>query len=176
MSSVARRYARALLDLASDHRQLEAFGAELEALARTTSSPELAARLASPELGQQSRELALATITERLNLSFPLRSFAIVAARHGRTAQFAEISRAYQALADERLGRARARLIFALRPRDEDVSRVVAALGAIARKTIIPTIDVDARLLGGMVAELEGKTYDGSLKTRLQEAERTLAG
>jgi len=56
------------------------------------------------------------------------------------------------------------------------LARKGSALGAIARKTIIPTIKIDPALLGGVVAELEGRTYDGSLATRLAEAQQKLSG
>jgi len=53
---------------------------------------------------------------------------------------------------------------------------VIAGLETIAHKKIIPTVNVDAALIGGVVVELEGKTYDGSLANRLAEAARRLAG
>ena len=46
-SRVAKRYARALLEVA-DRSQVEAWGAELEKLARMVESPELMPMLTSP--------------------------------------------------------------------------------------------------------------------------------
>ncbi len=175
-SRVAKRYARALLELATDNAQLEAWGAELEKLAQAVAAPEIATALASPELSHLARTETIGRITERLGLSFPVRSFALVAARHGRIQQLPAVSQAYQDLLDERLGRARATLIFARQPSDGEVARVVASLEDIAGKTIIPTIKVDEALLGGVMVELEGKTYDGSLATQLAEAQRRLSG
>jgi F-type H+-transporting ATPase subunit delta len=82
-SKVAKRYARALMGLSSDHAQLEAWGAELERLARIVDSPEVAAQLESPTVNHTDRMAALGKIAERLDLSFPLRSFAVVVASHG---------------------------------------------------------------------------------------------
>ena len=174
-SKVARRYARALLEVA-EHGATEAWGVELERLARFVQSPELMSRLASPELSQESREEAMQKIAERLELSFPLRSFAVVVARHGRIAEVPAIAEAYRDLVDQMLGRARATITFAVKPSDSDVQRVVAGLEGIAKKKIIPTVMVDPALLGGVVAEFGGKIYDGSLATRLAEAQRRLAG
>jgi F-type H+-transporting ATPase subunit delta len=172
---VARRYARALLEVAP-RDQAEKWGAELEKLARIVDSPELISRLASPELSQESREQAMQKIAERLDLSFPLRSFAVVLARHGRIAAIDAVSQSYQDLLDQQLGRERATLTFAIQPDAATVERVVAGLETIARKKIIPTIKVDPALLGGLMAEMGGKIYDGSLATRLTEAQRRLAG
>src|SRR5271156_5398029 len=153
-SRVAKRYARALLDLA-DKGNEEKWGAELERLAAMVEAPELIDRLASPELSDQSRQEAMAKIAERLELSFPVRSFAVVIARHGRIREIGAIAESYRELLDQKMGRERETL---------------------AKLKIIPTVKVDAALLGGVTAELGGKIYDGSLATRLAEAKRRLAG
>lgn len=172
---VAKRYARALLELAAEQNHLEDWGAELERLAQTVTFPDLAQRLNSPELPEAERLQAMTKIAERLDLSFPLRSFAAVLARHGRINAAAEISQAYQALLDQQLGRARGELTFAAEPTDDEIKRVVAGLEGLVGKKVIPTVKVDRRLLGGVVAEIEGKIYDASLETRLQEAKRRLS-
>ncbi len=174
MSGLAKRYARALADLAADAAQLEGWGAELERLAALAAAPEARIIFETPELSHQARIEAIGRIAERLNLSFPLRSFAVVLARHRRLPDLPAIAAAYRELTDLRLGRARATLTFALPPGGDEVARVVEGLAAIARRTIIPTVKVDGTLLGGVVAELEGKTYDGSLATMIAEAERRL--
>jgi len=174
-SRVAKRYARALIDLA-EKGQIEKWGMELDRLAVTVGAPELYTRLASPELSESSRELAMRTIAEKLDVSYPLRSLAVVVARHGRIDQLKAIADAYRDLVDEILDQERATLTFAMQPSDEEVARVVSGLEAIARKKILPTIQVDSSLLGGVVAELGGKIYDGSLAARLAEAQRLMAG
>jgi F-type H+-transporting ATPase subunit delta len=174
-SRVAKRYARALIPLA-ERGQLEQWGAELQRLARLVNSPELAARLTSPELPEAARQQAIAKIAEKLELSFPVRSFALVIARHGRIGEIASIADAYADMVDELLARGRATLTFAVRPSDGEVARVAEALGAIVNKKIIPTVKVDGSLLGGAVAELGGTIYDGSLATRLHEARLRLSG
>ncbi len=175
-SKVAKRYARALLGLSSENAQLEAWGAELERLAQIVDSPEVAVQLDSPTVTHADRMAALKLISERLDLSFPLRSFAVVVANHRRVCEVAAMAESYARMLDERMGRARATLTFAYDPSADDLARVVAGLEAIAHKKIIPTTNVDASLVGGVVAELEGKIYDGSLATRLADAQRRLSG
>jgi F-type H+-transporting ATPase subunit delta len=138
--------------------------------------PEIDAAFASPEVSLTAKMQALATITEKLELSFPVRSFAAVVARHGRIPDLPAVADAYGKMLDELMGRARATLIFAVQPSDPETTRIVRKLEQIARKQIIPTIKIDPELLGGVIVELEGKTYDGSLNSRLTEAQRRLAG
>ena len=174
-SRVAKRYARALLEVAERGNE-EKWGAELEKLAKTVESPELRSILTSPQLSYENRQKAMAKIAERLELSYPLRSLAVVIARHGRIEDVGAISDSYQELVDERLGRARATITFASQPEDTAIARVVAGLARIAGKKIIPTVKVEPALLGGVIAEMRGRIYDGSLATRLSEAQRRLAG
>jgi F-type H+-transporting ATPase subunit delta len=173
-SKVARRYAQALLELAADQDQLEKWGAELERLAQLISSPELLPRLTSPELPDQPRLEAVTLIAARMELSFPVRSFAVVVARHGRLADMAAIAQAYRDLLDRHLGRTRARITFAAQPTDEELATVVEALQRLSGKQVIPQVEVDSRLIGGVVAEVEGRTYDASVANRLQILQREL--
>ena len=175
-SKAARRYARALIGLSQDSAQLERWATDLQSLARATTEPEVAALLASPALAPQSRTQAMDRIAERLGVGFPVRSFVAVVTQHGRAGEFEEISQAYQQMLDEHLGRTRATLTFAREPDDAQVKMLVERLAAIAGKTIIPTVKVDAGLLGGVTTELEGRIYDGSLSTQLAEAKKRLSG
>jgi F-type H+-transporting ATPase subunit delta len=175
-SRVAKRYARALLGLSNDQAQLEVWGAELHRLAHVIEMPEIDAAFASPEVSITAKIQALATITEKLELSFPVRSFTAVVARHGRIPDLPGMAETYGSMLDALMGRARATLIFSDQPADADIKRILDKLEQIARKQIIPTIKIDQALLGGLVVELEGKTYDGSLTSRLAEAQRRLAG
>ena len=174
-SKVAKRYARALLGLSTDHAQLEIWGAELEKLAGIVEAPVIAVAFASPEVTPASKLEALAKIGEKLELSYPVRSFAAVVARHGRIDDLPAVAEGYRGMLDVLLGRARAVLTFAQAPSDQELAQVLGGLEAIAHKKIIPTVNVDAALIGGVVAELEGKTYDGSLASRLAAAARRLA-
>jgi F-type H+-transporting ATPase subunit delta len=174
-SKVAKRYARALLGLSGDHAQLEIWGAELERLARIVASPEIAVTFASPEVAPATKLEALAKIAEKLELSYPVRSFAAVVARHSRIEDLPAVAESYRRMLDDLMGRTQAVLTFAQAPADHELAPVLSGLEAIAHKKIIPTVNVDAALIGGVVAELEGKTYDGSLASRLAEAARRLA-
>ena len=175
-SKVAKRYARALLGLSTESSQLEIWGAEVEKLAQIVASPELSGIFASPVVAPSAKIEALAKIGETAELSYPVRSFAAVIARHGRIDDLPAVAEAYRLMLDDLMGRARATLTFAQAPADDDLARVLGGLEAIVHKKIIPTVKLDTTLIGGVIVELEGKTYDGSLASRLAEAARRLAG
>ena len=52
---------------------------------------------------------------------------------------------------------------------------VVEGLERLSGKKIIAAVKVDPGLIGGVVAELEGRTYDASLATRLNLLERQMS-
>ncbi len=53
---------------------------------------------------------------------------------------------------------------------------LVAAFRKLTGKDIIPSVVVDADLLGGVVVEVEGKVYDGSVRTQLDRLAKELSG
>jgi len=175
-SKVAKRYARALLGLSNDSHQLESWGEEVERLARIIEMPEVDAAFASPEVALSAKIQALAIITEKADLSFPIRSFAAVVARHGRIQELPAVAVAYRSMLDDLMGRARATMTFAVEPGQRDVERIANRFEQVVHKKIVPTIRVDPTLIGGVVVELEGKTYDGSLLNQLREAQLRLGG
>jgi F-type H+-transporting ATPase subunit delta len=62
-------------------------------------------------------------------------------------------------------------------PLDEAQTRAVTeALRAAAGREIDLRARVDPRLLGGMLVEMEGRTYDGSVRARLVALRRAMAG
>jgi F-type H+-transporting ATPase subunit delta len=165
-----------MLGLSSETGQLESWGAELERLARIVDAPEISVAFASPEIASSAKIEALAKIGEKLELSYPVRSFATVMAQHGRIEDLPAVAESYRRMLDDLMGRARATLTFPQAPADDTLARILGGLETIACKKIIRTVNLDAALIGGVVVELEGKTYDGSLASRLAEAARLLAG
>jgi F-type H+-transporting ATPase subunit delta len=170
----AKRYARALLEVAVESGRMESWGAELDLLARMTFELGARSTLTTPDLPLQSRIKAMEVISQQLGLSFPVRSFALVVARRNRIAALPEVALAYQRLVDERLGRARAVLSFAMEPSAQEIEQVVKVLERVSGKTVLPTVKIEPALLGGLVAQLEGKTYDLSLANKLKQAEQLL--
>ena len=60
--------------------------------------------------------------------------------------------------------------VFTVRPLTPAMeSEVKASLEAATGKTVLLTASVDPTLIGGMVAHVEGKVYDASVRTRLSE-------
>ena len=74
------------------------------------------------------------------------------------------------------LGRVRATITSAAPLTPEDTQAITAALAKQTGRTVLAEERVDATLLGGVVVDIEGKVYDGSLRTQLEALATSIAG
>jgi F-type H+-transporting ATPase subunit delta len=169
------RYAKALLGLAKEQQQEEQIGSELSHVAAVLADPALVKILALPTLSLKTRKDIVEQVAQALTPQPVLGSFLRVLAENDRLNAIGEIERAYQRLLERSLGRVRAKMRSAARLTDGQVQELVAAFSRLTQMTVVPTIEVDAELLGGVVVEIEGRVYDASLRTQLRRLGGTLA-
>jgi len=171
----ARRYAKALLDLARGQGLQETVGVELARVTEVLADPSLAQLLALPNLPLKTRR----DITERLSTALALQpltsNFLRVLAENGRLDIIPQVENAYQHLLERALGRVRAKVRAAAPLSEEELNALVDAFSRLTNMTVLPTIELDPELLGGVTVEIEGRVYDASLKTQLQRLGETLA-
>jgi F-type H+-transporting ATPase subunit delta len=173
--SVARRYARALLEVGVEQSAVDAFGAELAALvAAMTGSPDLRNVLTNPAFSREQRHAAFDAAAGVLKLSASVGNLMKLLVDRGRAAQVVDIARVYGELADDRAGRARAQ-VWTASPLSPELSSALekALSGAVKLQVTVQTA-VDGSLLGGAVAQVGSYLFDGSVKGRLKALRREL--
>jgi F-type H+-transporting ATPase subunit delta len=175
-ASVARRYAKAIAAAAREESSLEETGEELRALGTLARDPSTAAVLANPLLSAERRRALIGSIAEELKLRPTTRNFLNLLADHQRLDQLTAIAEQYERLVDQALGRVRARIVSAAEISADEQRSLVAALERLTGKTVLAERVVDPELLGGMSVEVEGKVYDGSLRTQLERLAASIAG
>jgi F-type H+-transporting ATPase subunit delta len=173
MSRVARRYAKALFELGREAGDVEEPGRELTVVARTFA--ELASLLERAALDGRARRTMTSLISARVGLSRLLANFLAVLAVNNRLQELGAIEREYQRLEDRALGRVRARVRSARPLSDESRQRINDVFERQTGKRVIADAGVDPELLGGVVVEIAGRVFDGSLRTRLERLERSMA-
>lgn len=175
MPAAARRYAKALLSLAQETGEEEAIGAELNQIAAVFAEPSLAKTLALPTLPLKARR---AIVEQLITIAAPqavVANFLRVLADNDRLSIFADIERAYQTLLEKLLGRVRATVTSASGLSEDELQSIVDAFSQKTHKTVIPTVEIDPELLGGVTVEIEGRVYDASVKTQLRRISQSLA-
>jgi F-type H+-transporting ATPase subunit delta len=177
MASIARRYAKALMQLGVEDGNYERLGRELGSLARVIKgSPELVATMTNPAFGRTDREKVLRAVLQRIGASQTVVNATRLLLDRARIAQLPDISRELDAMIDEKAGRVAAQVTSAAPLDDGQKQRLTAALERMSGKKVEMQVAHDPALLGGVVAQVGDTIYDGSLRTQLEKMKQTLAG
>lgn len=174
--AVARRYAKALFALAKESATLQPTAEELARLAAVASDPSVGPVLRSPLLSPARRHELAQMIAREVALSDLLSHFLQLLADHQRLGTLPAIAERYQQLLDAELNRVRV-TIRAATPLDaKQEADIVAVFATLTGKQVIARVVVDPELLGGVVVEVGGKVYDGSVRTQLDRLAKELSG
>ena len=174
-ASVSRRYARALFSLAQEEGQHERVGEELEAVGETLrSSPEARTMVENPGYTQAHRHALVDLLAQRMQLSPPMLSFLRLLVDRHRLAEIHGIARAYGEMLDEKVGRVRATVTSARPLGEDELPRVREVFAAATRRTIVLEPRTDPKIVGGLIAQVGPRVFDGSIKTQLERLRREL--
>jgi F-type H+-transporting ATPase subunit delta len=172
--ALARRYARALLDVSerAGGGGTLALRDELGAFSALVSGEAgLRRALLHPGLGPEPRRRVLAAVAERAGASTLLRRLLDLLASRDRVALLPDVALAYAELANAARGIVSAEAVSAVALTAAQAGALAAALGG----TVELRTRVDTELVGGVLVRTGGRTYDGTVRTRLAALRRRLA-
>jgi F-type H+-transporting ATPase subunit delta len=177
--TVARRYARAVLDVAlatpaKGQGPAEVGQALAGARALLESHPELARTLAHPALPAEARK-KVATAVFKDAPAVVGRLVALLVERD-RVGILGAIEDAYVAAWNEHRGAVRAEAVTATPLAEAQTEALRRAFEKATGKDVEVVARVDAEVLGGLKVFLAGRTYDGTVKAQLEAMRRTLLG
>jgi F-type H+-transporting ATPase subunit delta len=175
MNPAARRYAKAIFELANDENALERVTAEVKRVGdAVASSAELQVALTNPTVEPATRKAIMSQILQRLAVSPTVRNAVLLITDHGRVTLMPQISDLLGLLADERAGKVRAEVTSAVAMTEAQYARLTAALEKLTGRKIALQRKVDPSLIGGVVTRIGDKVYDGSVQSRLAEMRQSL--
>jgi F-type H+-transporting ATPase subunit delta len=170
----ARRYARAVFEIALETEALEKWQADLQKIVSLISSPDFLAAMENPKIGFDKKS---GLMTERLRSVSPIAlNLARLLIMKKAIGIIGEIEKEYQRLVDDYHGVQKAKVVTAVPINAEDKEKMAENLGALAGSKIIVESEVDPGILGGVIARVGGKLLDGSTRSRLIALKRELAG
>ena len=174
--TLARKYARALIEIGLQERNYEALGKDLEKMADLIkANKELKAVLLSPAYPVVTRKaIAKVVVTEVLGLHKSTIDFIDLLIERKRMDHFPEIARSYESLCDAVSRRIRATLVTAMGFPPELVRAIKSQLESSTGKEVILSVEEDASLIGGVLTRIGNVIYDGSLKTQLAKVKENL--
>lgn len=174
--ALARRYARALLEVATEENSVDVVGERLQELsAALAQSPELTSVLSSPSHDRATRLGVLnAVLAQAGTVPSSLGNTLKLLNDRNRLGALPELATAFRELSDERAGRVRGTVTSAVPLSPAMVSSITADLAKISGKQVVVEAQVDPSLLGGVAAQVGSTLYDGSLRTQLKAMKQQL--
>jgi F-type H+-transporting ATPase subunit delta len=175
--AVARRYAKALIDLAGRDDRLEEIGAQLRQHRELLdTNAELQRILYNPGINTEVKTGILERILERTQPAPLLRSFMLLLVEKDRLRQFDLICEHYEHMANERLRRVVARVTTAVELDGSQRQAVMQKLTRLTQKEVMLETQVDPAILGGLVVRIDHVILDGSLQGQLTRLRQELIG
>jgi F-type H+-transporting ATPase subunit delta len=175
--ALARRYARALVEVAGDSGRDAVLALRDELMAfvpQLTGHEQLQLALAHPALRAEQKERLMLKLAERAQASALVVKLLRLLGARDRLALLPEVAEAYAALANAVHGVVAAEVVSAAPLVAAQREALAAALKGEAASVELRE-RVDPALVGGLVVTALGRTYDGSVRARLAALRRRLA-
>jgi F-type H+-transporting ATPase subunit delta len=172
--TVSRNYAETLFELARRNEAMEEYGSGLAVVARQLDEePRFRMFLETPRIDDGDRK---ALIRKVFGDSLPtlVLNFVLVTIDKRRQRLLRSISREYQALLDEHLGREHVEVTLARTPDDATQAVIAARLSSALGKKAIPHIRVRPEIIGGLIVRTTDTIFDGTVRRRLEGMRRRL--
>jgi F-type H+-transporting ATPase subunit delta len=168
-NALAKRYAKALVQLGSEGGLLERFRSELSVIEGIFSgNSELRSAFSDPALTQDKKKAIMKELISKVSCSELVGNFLLLLVDKNRVAFLGQIVQTYEKLADEFSGVIRPVITTAFPLDAAQVNDIQNALEKKSGKKVIPQVVVNASLLGGVVTQIGDIAYDNSVKTQLK--------
>ncbi|MBX6771552.1 MAG: F0F1 ATP synthase subunit delta [Chloroflexi bacterium] len=165
-SGVARRYARAIFDLAREEGDLDGWLQALQGIRDILGSPEFRILLDNPGIAF-TRKIEIVRESLPTYLSETQRNFVFVLIENRRTGLIDQILDAYQTLLNEARGIVPARVTTAVPLTPAETEQVKQRLERIVGRQVAMATEVDPSIIGGFVARIGDRLIDASVAGRL---------
>ncbi|MGQ4810295.1 ATP synthase subunit delta [Candidatus Entotheonellaceae bacterium PAL068K] len=175
--AAARRYAKALIDLAARDDMVADIGEQLQQHRDLfQANVELQGMLWHPGIAAEVKTNLLTGILERTQPAPLLRSFILLLQDKDRLRQFELICEHYERMANARLRRVVARVTTAIELDADQQQAVSQKLIEITQQQVLLETRLDPSILGGLIVHINHTVLDGSLRGQLTRLRQDLIG
>ncbi len=172
---LARRYARALLDIGREEQQLRRVLSETEEFGKVLEgSPELREVMEADDISRRDKHAALDGALSKAGFLPTTKSFLSLLIEKGRMNILPQILVEFRRMVEEIEGieRVEVTVPIALSGTQKDLLRTV--LERRTGKKVVLEETVDPAVLGGMVVRVGSTVYDGSVRTQIRQIRQNL--
>lgn len=168
-ASIARRYAKALLEIAKEKSALEPYLKELEAFSKLLADhPSVLATLGNSLLDTGARVNVAKELGAKLGQSKEVLSFVLVLIKKGRVRLLTHILNAYRNYVYELSGKVEAVVTSAKPLKESNYQEIEKILSQMTKKTVVLAKEIDPNLIAGLSVRVGGEIFDGTLRASLE--------
>lgn len=172
---IAKRYSRALFNLAEEEKAIEQYGKELDEFNDVLKQyPDLGNALRNPLYPEATKKVLFQKVTADSEMSPVMKSFLNLLIEKKRIQHLPDISDYYHRLIDEHSNIARAMVKAAIKLQQPELDDIAATLEKKVGKKIVVEFQQDQSLLGGVYAQIGDFVLDGSVKRQLLNFKESL--
>lgn len=174
-TEVLEKYSKALSFVAIENKNAARISENLEILSMIFEHNLISNFFSSPIVPLEVKREFLDKLLLSLELTSEVKSLATILLENGRLSLLRDLSKAFERLRDEDDGVTRG-VVRAPRPLTSEAKRdFEKSIHEILKKKVLLSFEEDASLIGGVVAQVGGWTFDDSLKTHLRNMSETLS-
>ena len=167
-SDIAKRYARALFDIAREENAIEAIYDELKGFSSLLAgSADLTDFFANPVFDSADKAAVMGEIIKEIKASVTTSNFLKLLVDKRRINAIGQIEECYRRYMDEVLNKVRVEVKTAFPLSKELSDRIKKQMEGMTGKNIDMVINEDPSLLGGVVIGVGDTLYDGSVRAQL---------
>ncbi|MCX8126605.1 MAG: F0F1 ATP synthase subunit delta [Dehalococcoidia bacterium] len=173
LNTSSRRYARAVMEIALEKRQLEFWRNALQKLAQVMQETETHSVLCNPRVPLPLKKQLL---EERLqDQGQMVINLAWLLTTRGKTYLAGQIAADYEDMLNRHYGLQPAEVIAAVPLDDATKEKLDKYLSEVAGKKVLISTKIDPAIIGGVVARIGDQLIDGTVRSALDRLKRTLA-
>jgi len=166
--TIAKRYAKALVELADSKKAIDQTKADFAAfVAAVDSAPAVQKLFSSPVFTPEHKKAVIKELSVKLTLQASTQRFVEYLAETGRIRYVKDVYEAFLAILSEKQNRAAVRLTSAAEISSDDLAEIKKKMEELTGKQVDIDSKVDASLIGGARAQVGSTIYDGSIKNQL---------
>lgn len=177
--AIASRYANALADSVLGTKGAippESVADYLRAIASAIEgSPDFRNVLVSPAVSLTKKQAVMGKLCEKIGMPTLIRNFVFIVIRNRRGNLFPQILESYEQALDQRTGIVKAEVSSANELSEASRARLEGQLARLTGKKVRCQYSVDPSLVGGAVARIGSRLYDGSVRGQLETLRRKLS-
>lgn len=167
---IAKRYAKALVQLAEEKKSVDQTRADLDAfVGAVDSQPAMQKLFASPVFTPENKKSVIKELAGKLGMQATTQRFVEHLAETGRIRYIRDVHEAFLEILALRQNRAMARLTTATPINNGDMADIKKKLEILTGKQVDIDSKVDASLIGGAKAQIGSTIYDGTIKNQLNK-------